>query len=56
VAVPHEARCRSATDGHALSQPRKMSEFFVGPGERIDAIAVGPPAGELSDADPVISE
>ena len=35
-----------ATDGHALSQPRKMTEFFVGPGERIDAIAVGPPAGE----------
>ena len=35
-----------ATDGHALSQPRKMSEFFIGPGERIDAIAVGPPAGE----------
>ncbi|HXD15157.1 MAG TPA: multicopper oxidase family protein [Xanthobacteraceae bacterium] len=35
-----------ATDGHALSQPRKMTEFFVGPGERIDAIAVGPAAGE----------
>lgn len=35
-----------ATDGHALSQPRKMTEFFIGPGERIDAIAIGPPAGE----------
>jgi FtsP/CotA-like multicopper oxidase with cupredoxin domain len=35
-----------ATDGHALSQPRKVSEFFIGPGERIDAIAVGPPPGE----------
>ena len=35
-----------ATDGHALSRPRKMTEFFIGPGERIDAIAVGPPAGE----------
>ena len=35
-----------ATDGHPLSQPRKMTEFFIGPGERIDAIAVGPPAGE----------
>jgi suppressor of ftsI len=35
-----------ATDGHALPQPRKMTEFFIGPGERIDAIAVGPPAGE----------
>ena len=35
-----------ATDGHTLSGPRKTSEFFLGPGERIDAIAVGPPAGE----------
>jgi FtsP/CotA-like multicopper oxidase with cupredoxin domain len=35
-----------ATDGHALSLPRKMTEFFIGPGERIDAIAIGPPAGE----------
>jgi FtsP/CotA-like multicopper oxidase with cupredoxin domain len=35
-----------ATDGHALSRPRKMTEFFIGPGERIDAIAVGPPSGE----------
>jgi len=37
-----------ATDGHALSQPRKMTEFFIGPGERIDAIAVGPPSGEYA--------
>jgi suppressor of ftsI len=35
-----------ATDGHALTQPRKMTEFFIGPGERIDASAIGPPAGE----------
>jgi suppressor of ftsI len=35
-----------ATDGHPLSQPRKISEFLIGPGERIEAIAVGPPAGE----------
>ncbi|WP_334273107.1 multicopper oxidase domain-containing protein [Bradyrhizobium symbiodeficiens] len=35
-----------ATDGHALSQPRKANEFFIGPGKRIDAIAVGPRAGE----------
>jgi suppressor of ftsI len=35
-----------ATDGHALSRPRKMREFFIGPGERIEAIAIGPPAGE----------
>jgi suppressor of ftsI len=34
-----------ATDGHPLSQPRKMTELFLGPGERIDAIAIGPPAG-----------
>lgn len=37
-----------ATDGHALSRPRKMPEFFIGPGEQIDAIAVGPPAGEYN--------
>jgi suppressor of ftsI len=35
-----------ATDGHPRSQPRKMTEFFVGPGQRIDVIAIGPPAGE----------
>jgi len=35
-----------ATDGHALSRPRRISEFFIGPGERIDAIAVAPPAGK----------
>ena len=35
-----------ATDGHALSRPSKMTEFFLGPGQRIDAIAVGPPPGE----------
>jgi FtsP/CotA-like multicopper oxidase with cupredoxin domain len=37
-----------ATDGHPLSQPRKMTEFFIGPGERIDAIAVGPQPGEYA--------
>lgn len=35
-----------ATDGHALSKPRRMTEVFIGPGERIDAIVIGPPAGE----------
>ncbi len=37
-----------ATDGHPLSQPRKISEFLIGPGERIEAIAVGPPPGEYA--------
>src|ERR1700730_13390655 len=37
-----------ATDGHPLSRPRKMSEFLLGPGQRIDAIAIGPPAGEYA--------
>jgi FtsP/CotA-like multicopper oxidase with cupredoxin domain len=37
-----------ATDGHALPQPRKVTEFFIGPGERIDAIAIGPAAGEYA--------
>ena len=37
-----------ATDGHPLSQPRKINEVLLGPGQRIDAIAVGPPAGEYT--------
>jgi suppressor of ftsI len=39
-----------ATDGHPLARPRKISEFLLGPGQRIDAIAVGPPAGEYAIA------
>jgi suppressor of ftsI len=35
-----------ATDGHPRSQPGKTTEFFLGPGQRIDTIAIGPPAGE----------
>jgi FtsP/CotA-like multicopper oxidase with cupredoxin domain len=35
-----------ATDGHPLSQPRKISDVLLGPGQRIDVIAIGPPAGE----------
>jgi suppressor of ftsI len=35
-----------ANDGHPLSRPRKVDEFFVGPGQRIDAIAIGPRAGQ----------
>ena len=37
-----------ATDGHPLSRPTRMTEFFVGPGQRIDAIAIGPQAGEYA--------
>ena len=37
-----------ATDGHPLSQPRKMTEFFIGPGQRIDAIAIGLEPGEYA--------
>src|SRR5467141_2625994 len=37
-----------ATDGHPLSRPRKLTELFLGPGERIDAIAIGPQAGEYA--------
>jgi len=29
-----------ATDGHPLLRPRKLTELFLGPGERIDAIAI----------------
>jgi suppressor of ftsI len=37
-----------ATDGHPLAQPRRITELFLGPGERVDAIAVGPAAGEYA--------
>jgi FtsP/CotA-like multicopper oxidase with cupredoxin domain len=37
-----------ATDGHPLSSPRKVSEFLIGPGERIDAVAIGPEPGEYA--------
>jgi FtsP/CotA-like multicopper oxidase with cupredoxin domain len=37
-----------ARDGHPLTQSQKLSEFFVGPGELIDAIAVGPKPGEYA--------
>jgi FtsP/CotA-like multicopper oxidase with cupredoxin domain len=39
-----------ATDGHPLSRPRKMNSFLLGPGQRIDAIAIGPPTGEYAMA------
>ena len=45
-----------ATDGHALSQPRRMTEFFIGPGERIDAIAIGAAGRRISDANHFFSE
>ncbi len=35
-----------ATDGHFLGRPVEASMFFLGPGQRVDAIAVGPPAGD----------
>jgi len=35
-----------ATDGHPLSRPQPLTELFIGPGERVDAIVFGPPAGE----------
>ena len=37
-----------ATDGHPLSRPRKITTVFIGPGERIDALVIGPPAGEYA--------
>jgi len=35
-----------ATDGHPLSRPRRLTELFLGPGQRLDALVIGPPAGE----------
>ena len=37
-----------ATDGHPRSRPDRVTEFFIGPGQRIDAIAIGPQAGEYA--------
>jgi suppressor of ftsI len=37
-----------ATDGHPLSQPRKINGVLLGPGQRIDVVAIGPPAGEYT--------
>jgi suppressor of ftsI len=37
-----------ATDGHALSRPQRLDELFIGPGERVEALVVGPAAGEYS--------
>jgi len=34
-----------ATDGEPLSRPRPIAELFLGPGERIDVIAVAPQPG-----------
>jgi FtsP/CotA-like multicopper oxidase with cupredoxin domain len=37
-----------ATDGHPLPRPQLQRAFFVGPGQRIEAIVIGPPAGEYA--------
>lgn len=37
-----------AVDGHPLSRPRRIETFLSGPGQRFDAIAIGPPAGEYA--------
>ena len=34
-----------AIDGHPRSRPDRTTEFFIGPGQRIDAIAIGPHPG-----------
>src|SRR5260221_12925269 len=37
-----------ATDGHALARPRRVDELFLGPGQRVEAIAIGPAAGDYA--------
>jgi suppressor of ftsI len=34
-----------ATDGHPLSRPRRVGELFLGPGERLDVVALAPEPG-----------
>jgi FtsP/CotA-like multicopper oxidase with cupredoxin domain len=35
-----------AIDGHPRSRPERVTELFLGPAQRVDAIAIGPQAGE----------
>jgi len=35
-------------DGHPRSRPDRATEFFLGPGQRLDVIAIGPPPGEYA--------
>jgi FtsP/CotA-like multicopper oxidase with cupredoxin domain len=37
-----------ATDGHPMASPKLMTEIFISPGQRIDAIVIGPAAGEYA--------
>jgi suppressor of ftsI len=37
-----------ATDGHPLSSRGQVSEFLIGPGDRVDAVAMGPEPGEYA--------
>lgn len=36
------------TDGHALARPQRTNELFLGPGERIEAIVIGPAAAQYA--------
>jgi suppressor of ftsI len=42
-----------ATDGHPLAQPKKIDQVLIGPGQRLDAIVIGPPAGEYAMSTPL---
>jgi suppressor of ftsI len=42
-----------ATDGHPLAQPKKIDQVLLGPGQRLDAIVIGPPAGEYAMETPL---
>jgi FtsP/CotA-like multicopper oxidase with cupredoxin domain len=37
-----------AIDGHPRSRPDRVTELFLGPAQRIDAIAIGPESGEYA--------
>jgi suppressor of ftsI len=37
-----------AIDGHPRSRPERVTELFLGPAQRVDAIAIGPQAGEYA--------
>jgi FtsP/CotA-like multicopper oxidase with cupredoxin domain len=37
-----------ATDGHPLSRPQRQTQLFIGPGQRFEALVIGPPPGEYA--------
>ncbi|MDB5453687.1 MAG: hypothetical protein JWO33_2265, partial [Caulobacteraceae bacterium] len=37
-----------ATDGHPLTRPQRQTQLFLGPGQRVEALVIGPPPGQYA--------